>query len=103
MKILFTFLIALATIASSYAGNGVTDSVAVQVSSVDSAQIKVAQYIYKAVTNGDSKPQLALKYYRSALLANRKNDLWEAEIRKEMAKLLFKAKSPDAFTQLLKA
>ncbi|MEJ6978850.1 hypothetical protein WG906_00210 [Pedobacter sp. P351] len=80
------------------------DSATLVKNQADSITKKVVTLLVEACEISAEKPLEALKNYRAALKINKvKDEVWEANIRLAMGKILAKAKSKDALPQLLKA
>lgn len=80
------------------------DSATLVKNQADSITKKVVFLLVEANEISAEKPLEALKNYRTALKINKvKDDVWEANIRLAMGKILAKSKSKDAVPQLLRA
>ncbi|MBC7916118.1 MAG: hypothetical protein H7Y07_18595, partial [Pyrinomonadaceae bacterium] len=80
------------------------DSTSIVKNQPDSVTKKVVYLLLKAWEYTPEKPQEALKNYRTALKTTKvKDDIWEANIRLAMGKLLLQLKSKEALTQFIKA
>ncbi|WP_207426222.1 lipopolysaccharide assembly protein LapB [Pedobacter sp. SYSU D00535] len=79
----------------------VKDSITVSKTQPDSITHKVDSFMLQASLLSPKKPTEAVKNYRKALVTNTiKDDLWEANVRMAMGKLLTRIKSKEAFAQL---
>ncbi|MBC7912782.1 MAG: hypothetical protein H7Y07_01545 [Pyrinomonadaceae bacterium] len=97
-------LFLLFTQATAAFSNTLKDSVSKPTSIPDSITNKIEEYIHQAIIHSAENPALAIKNYRSAIIANPiKGTAWEADVRTQLGKLLFRIKSKDALPQLLKA
>lgn len=98
------FLITPFSFVSASALSDSIDSTSLVKNQPDSVTKKVVSLLFEANELASEKPLSAIKNYRSALTTNKvKDDIWEANIRLAMGKLLYKVKSKDAIPQLLKA
>lgn len=109
MKALVYLLIFFAPVsfvkASVLANSGaLADSTTLVKNQPDSITRKVVSLLIDARELSLEKPLEAVKSYRAALITNKvKDDIWEADIRLEMGKLLAQSKNKEALPQLLKA
>ncbi len=88
-------------ISFAFASGSLTDSSAAP---VDSITKKVDYYMLKASLSTAKSPAQAIKYYRSALITNKvTDDIWEANIRTEMGRLLSRLNNKEAVSQFTKA
>lgn len=80
------------------------DSTTIVKNQPDSVTKRVVVLLLKANEFSTEKPLESLKNYRTALKINKvKDDIWEANIRLAMGKILAQTKNKDAIPQLLKA
>ena len=84
--------------------NPIKDSLTKVEITSDSVKQKINNHIALAIENSADKPSEAIKNYKIALIINTaKSALWEADVRTELAKLLWRSKSKDAILQFQKA
>jgi len=84
--------------------SALADSTTLVKNQPDSITRKVVALLVDARELSLEKPLEAVKSYRSALITNKvKDEIWEADIRLEMGKLLAEVKNKEALPQLLKA
>lgn len=84
--------------------SGLHDSLSIRNKVRDSLSAKVDYYILMASVTSAIKPSEGIRNYKKALVtAPKRDELWEADIRTEIGKLLFKLKKDEAIVQLIKA
>ncbi|KAA8486340.1 hypothetical protein BDE36_3958 [Arcticibacter tournemirensis] len=84
--------------------SGRQDSTSIRNKVRDSLSARADYYILMATFNSAIKPADAVKSYKKALTtAPVRNELWEADVRTEIGKLLFKLKKDEAIAQFIKA
>lgn len=97
---LFLLLLPFSLVKASVLG----DSTSIVKNQPDSVTKNVVTLLVEAKEVAFEKPHDAIKKYRKALITNKvKDEVWEANIRLAIGKLLYKVKSKEAIPELLKA
>jgi len=98
------YLVLLITPLSFLKASVLSDSSSVVKNQPDSVTKNVVTLLVEAKQIAYEKPLDAIKKYRTALVTNKvKDEVWEANIRLAIGKLLYKVKDKDAIPELLKA
>lgn len=103
MRALVQFLILICPVMFASAST-LSDSTSLVKNQPDSVTRKVFTLLFEANQIAAEKPLDAIKNYKLALVTNKvKDEVWEADIRLAMGKLLYEVKNKEAVPQLLKA